>query len=215
MESIPKSLPPSDFEERGQCPFTERSTLMYGEANERYFRCESGQCIPLSDLCDGVANCGNDVHRGQASFGAQECPRPSWAHPDEPPPCSSDEWYCNGAGVYERSLQDRDPDTHPMPAFVYRRPATIDCPVEADGSVNRRLMKQNKESSKGRFPCLAKQQTEDGLRTMCARDNAVCNGVENCADGSDELNCFTKTLELDQCEMDRTEIEHGRTGEEG
>merc|ERR1712110_561824 len=26
---------------------------------------------------------------------------------------------------------------------------------------------------------------------------------------------FTKTLELDQCEMDRTEIEHGRTGEEG
>merc|ERR1712110_276910 len=30
----------------------------------------------------------------------------------------------------------------------------------------------------------------------------------------DELNCFAKTLEMDQCGMDRTEIEH-RDGEEG
>uniref|UniRef100_A0A1I7SLW3 Low-density lipoprotein receptor domain class A n=1 Tax=Bursaphelenchus xylophilus TaxID=6326 RepID=A0A1I7SLW3_BURXY len=171
--------------------------------DEFHFKCESGKCIPMYWLCDGVADCPDKDDENHAKcrpkpwgapdhkfvrggcparqfeckdlFGNIRCVLEEWLC-DNQQDCADglDEMYCNINSTTEQSEKETDPVEKQNKIIPSLKMSPQQSTVSSAAS--RRSCNGNEyECSNG--ACIAK--------------SSLCNGQKECPDGGDEMFCAT------------------------
>ncbi|CAG0910580.1 unnamed protein product, partial [Cyprideis torosa] len=123
------------------------------------FRCGSGQCVPMSAVCDGFTDCRDSSDERNCAKG-----------------CSNAEFTCH-------ALDDDDPVICLSPSLVCN--GNEDCPDGADEkgcpSIKEETFENKTRCAEGQYQCR--------MGDVCIPQKDVCDGVANCPTGDDEFGC--------------------------
>jgi len=129
------------------------------------FQCRNGECIAGEFLCDGVANC-----RDSSDETATECTKPGIV-------CPTYAFRCNyGACVNGDSVCN----------------GIQDCVDNSDETQSQCRTTSTSNQTERPRQCKVNQFSCDN--GQCIADIDVCDGISNCADGSDEVSTRCKSL---------------------
>lgn len=159
-----------------QTSVSPRPEFPHGECNEWMFKCGSQQCVPYWWKCDGVPDCDDESDEFGCDNSTVKTGDDSEEAPVAPPVvgCPLNKFQChNGDCIWSSWVCDSQPD----------------CQDQED---------EEEEMCAGKVGCNSTQWACQ-LAGQCVELHQVCNGHHDCADGTDEHDCYSDNTPTSDC----------------